>query len=302
MANGTSKSGLNDLILNHFNSLQVDEMKTREGLVSHKSKNVPKPYTTQSAHILITPTKVAPSTTTKKTTKRPTPKTSTYSFPIQTNTSLFPFKTSYDPKKGNLNELLQDYLKFSKKFKDNHNSSISFDKYQTMNKINQTNLLKKPKANPKSSMFIDFPGSNSPSQYKLKINDSISKKLIENFRLHSNLSLKPNEKINIVLLKRPIKQNFVSNRKDSTNDKKTNFDQLILNSNKMSKSLIKRPPELEQTRYINVQLPSSTNSWLSKLRAKLLPNLNEQRFDAYGVTEPKYSWDPLVTQKMKFGR
>ena len=136
---------------------------------------------------------------------------------------------------------------------------------------------------------------------KLKINDTLSKKLIENFRLRSNLGLKPNEKINIVLLKRPIKQEFSPYEK-MPNNKIQSFDQMILNSNKMSKSLIKRPPEFEQTQHMNKPLTSTTNSWLSKLKAKLLPNLIDQRFDAYGVTEPNYSWNSAVTQKLKQGR
>jgi hypothetical protein len=312
LENNTNNVGLNDLILNHFDKLQ-DETKTRE---KSDTFNAYKTYTTQSARILITPTRVAATTTTtttkknvfskKKSTAFTTtnlPKTTSFSTLQQANTSIFPFKTSYDPKKGNLNELLNDYLKFSKNFKDNHNSSISFDKYQALNKLNnmnQTSLLKKPKANPKNSMFIDYPGTSNPLQYKLKINDTLSKKLIENFRLRSNLGLKPNEKINIVLLKRPIKQEF-SPYEAMPNNKIQSFEQMILNSNKMSKSLIKRPPELEQTRHMHKQLTSTTNSWLSKLKAKLLPNLSEQRFDVYGVTEPNYSWNPAVTQKLKQG-
>ena len=324
LANNTNNGELNDLILNHFDKIQVDESKVREGLATFKSKNFLNTFTTQSPRILLTPTKAATTKTTTtttttttrmiKTTQKPfsntkhfslSTKPSTNLLNLQANTSMFPFKTSYDPKKGNLNELLQDYLKFSKNIngKNYNASTLSFEKFQTLNKLknkDQTYLLKKPKANPKSSNFLEYTTTDSPQQYKIKINDSLSKKLIESLQFRTNLGLKPNEKINIVLLKRPIEHDD-SQKKEfaSSNDKIQNFNEMILNSHKMSKSLIKRPSGLEKNRHLNVIIPSTTDSWLNKLKAKLLPNLKDQHFDAYGVTEPSLSWNHILSQKYK---
>ena len=278
---------LNELIFDRFShGRPIDEAKVREGLAKFAHKHVLKPAaTTKSSRFLLTPsTKTVPKTSSKQ------------------STTLFPFKTSFDPKKANLNDLLKDYLNFSDAVKG-HNATFN---------SNSPTILKKPKAHPKQKPLASLttakigPSTQTPAQYKLKINDTISKKLIESLQLRSNLGLKPNEKINIVLLKRPSEPNMFSKNEILFSQKIKNFNDLLVDSHKMSKSLIKRPSDqnklshqANQQEYFTTSTASNV-AWLSKLRAKLIPNLVEQP-NVYGITEPNYEWNHVLGQKYKQG-
>lgn len=122
------------------------------------------------------------------------------------------------------------------------------------NKLNNTSVQPKVVQN------------NIPMLYKLKINDSIAKNLLENQSLRSKLGMKPNDKISI-LIKRPLEE-----------EQKTDMNQEFFMNNQNAlflQNLRFQPINLNQrykTQYAltpAIGTTTSTLSWLSKLKAKL---------------------------------
>lgn len=139
-----------------------------------------------------------------------------------TNTSTaFPFKTSYDPLLNNLDQLLVDYLNFSKtvnshlitesirqqilkSLKGNDRLLKKFEQYTNEFKknMNKQSSEQDESIRQRTTTHGYTTTRSAPMLYKLNINDSYSKNLLDNVSLRTKFGLKSNDKLNI-LIKKP---------------------------------------------------------------------------------------------------
>lgn len=179
-------------------------------------------------------------------------------------------------------------------------------------------LPTKEKISPESNAWIN----NGPTQYKLKINDTLSKNFIENLSFRSKFGLKPDEKINILLIKRPTDQDETKKYINENNLLNDNFDDannIIVNKQPSSsssnnnninsnynynynvysttKSTTMRPNYFS-TPIVPFRASATTLSWLSKLKNKLATSLYvDNRFQP---TE-SYDWSYVFSEQYKQG-
>ncbi len=179
-------------------------------------------------------------------------------------------------------------------------SVVSFTQYQNeYEKINATFYkFTLPTTTTVASNYVN----NMPSLYKLNINDSFSKNLIENKEFRSRFGLKPKERLNLLLLKKPAteegqqdmellinNQNLNKNASYTTTIVPTNSTEIPTTTINLTTDTIEPSTTTSTSTTITTTTSTSTttatsrlpitnifitantndNLWLSKLKAKL---------------------------------
>lgn len=132
---------------------------------------------------------------------------------------------------------------------------------ELLKKINKLSTKFSTKKMPTISPIISTSTPiNFPLLYKLKINDTISKSLLEDQSIRQKLGIKPNEHINIVV-KKPLDDSLRSDFQVTSipDESRTNHQQ-------NNKTMQKINDQFSAFKYID---SPTTLSWLSKLKAKL---------------------------------
>ena len=213
--------------------------------------------------------------------------------------------------------------------------------------VNSTTSTTKPTTTTTTTtkpVAVESKKPNLPGQYKLKINDTLAKNLLDSYLFRSKFGLKPDEKVNILVLKRPIEndqshdlaenrfqmnmysnqnqQNYANNRLVNSNNNvlssNSKFNRVgnsnleaINSANKVfSYNFLNNKPQ--QQHFINLPIsnprtilqtstPTTTLSWLSKLKAKLLAPKFE-RDQILKSFETPYDWSHVLSNQYKQGK